>query len=591
MIMNKRVALIAICCIISINFNQAESLVEIYANEQARARQIPGSEPFVKDYFSTVDADTIYAIAYKPANCARCESMIIPVESALKKANPSATTVLISASPDKDAAQAYNIKKGFGADYYIYDVAENYSSFLSFSSGFMSLPYLMKIDKTTGVVIAAVVCMDNTDEFIQEFVDLRNPFPQERFLLDKGDEFKAMFIPPEEELSLVKTYKLSMPDTIKTSEIVMNPAFGDAGLFFNDKLRMAIMMYEPENDDDILKFRAEIRTNSDENRRFVEVNDTIYAIMSEDNGVHHIPLTPMLVDGNTLAVSYSLPKIFHTDHGTVGYMNQAVILLVDTKTLEHKPLIPLLHSGECFYRHYTFSMTPDDVIVGYSPLTWPWEYERAEYESTPDNNPFTDAFYSKSNPLMGAFGIDSWRPRCNFGELPPLSEKSRTGYYFCSNFAFDYSDGEMAWTDGVSGLITIADRCQYDKPKATVKAFTIPDEIIPAPDSTLFHSLECTAPYKPVFCRTITGLKLAKDKIHCLVRYGDHSSPDVASDTYTYVIIDRGSGVAVERRFPVCQDSKPMAYGLRHRGVSDIAPYRIIRSDAGDGIKVEQYAL
>lgn len=587
--MIKTLALTILLGMSSIMVNRAENLVDHYANMPSATRQIPNSEQSVRDYFSSIDADTIYAIAYPPANCPRCEAQIIPVEALIKRLSPSATTALISIYPDKNAAQAYNIKRRFNADHHIYDTDDRYRDFLSFSAGTLHIPYLLKVAKSTGKVIAAVECEESSEEFINDMINYTRPLPTKRYLIDEDKEY--LFKPTSENMNLKKRYSLSIPDSISISEIHMQPEFSDAGLFFNDKLRYSILMFSPDCDNrDKLSFRAEIKTDSVENKRFVTVSDSIYRILGSDNGIAYMPLSPKIIDSATLAISYSLPKLFKTDHGTIGYMNQAAILTVDTKTLRHKSLIPLLHSHQYFHPHFSFYTTPTEIITGCTQLTWPMGFDRDEYETTPENNPFDDTFYKKPNPIMAAFGRDSWKLEKLFGQLPEHAAKSKTGQYFCG-YIFDYCDGEVIWSDAVSGQISIADSTDYNNVKEKLSAFSIPDDCIPAPDSSLFYSYECAAAYEPVFCRTITHMKLTKDKIHCIVRYGNFLEPELAEDRHTYVEIDRHTGKAVERQIPVPAGHIPMAYGLRVSDNGAIDPYSITRTIGNRDISVNIYSL
>lgn len=75
------------------------------------------------EYLNSLPAvlDTVYAIIYEPAQCPRCEASIHVDYAALKRVRPDAPMVLITSYPDSASAAAYNRKKGYIADGYIYD--------------------------------------------------------------------------------------------------------------------------------------------------------------------------------------------------------------------------------------------------------------------------------------------------------------------------------------------------------------------------------------------------------------------------------------------------------------------------------------
>lgn len=586
--MNK-ITVTVILLIQAIFVNRAENLVDKYANEGLMARQIPKSEPAVKDYFAKagMESDTVYALIFPPGNCPRCEAQINALDYELKKIDSKIKTVLISAYPEKNVAQAYNIKHNFKADNYIYDTTEQYKNFLSFSAGYMHIVYLMKVDLNTGTVIAVVEGSDCTSPFTDEFVAYATPLPKKRFKIESAA--KPMFQPSNEFLTLERSCPLENPDTIFISETRYPPAFNGEKLFFNDDLASAIYAYRL-NEDGKFIFDGIITTDDRENRLFIEVEDKYYDLLLQDNGLRHIPLSPLLTPDGDLAISYSLPHVFHTDHGTIGYMNQASVLTVDTNSYEHKSLIPLVHNHDKFIPHFSIYATPTEIIAGCERMTWPMSFEREEYENTPENNPFADEFYNRRNPIMSAFDSRTGNLKKLFGDLPRHSRLSKTGDYYHS-YIFDYHNRETAQSDCVSGVIAITDTTDYNRRIAVYNAFSIPDSIIPAPDPAHFYSYDCATAYKPVFCRTIVDLKLTDDKIHCLVQYGDRSKADIVNDPISYIIVDRSNGTTMEKQFPKCdrQRDKPMAYGLYRQKDDKVYPYALIKS--GNKTRLDIYSI
>lgn len=557
--------------------NQAQSLITEACNDGLRVRQIPGSNIDLSNYLDNFIAnDTIHAIIFPPANCPRCESLINPILCSLKKLRPNIPTVLISAYSDSIAAQKYIDRYALTPDYIIFDTNNDYTDIFSFDSGYLHIPYLLKIVPSTGDLIIGLRADDSSDDLLNEFCQIENPIEKKKFDLSK--EYLGFFKPSEHTLELKRKYTLSYPDTVSLSEIIYQPEFYKNKLFFNDKLREDIVYFEvSEKHPYVINFKREIKTDSDQNKAFVQIPDSMYYPMVHSHDVRFIPLSPKMIDDHTLAISYSLPKLWYTSAYSIGYMNQASVLIVNPDSTQNGKIIPFIKDNNdgFFYPHFNLFKYGEDLAIGCERLTWPMEFEKEEYVDTPEFNPFSDGFYSFSQPIVALFDKNSGNIKERICNLPEYSNFSKTGYYFISPVIESFNQ-EIVISDGFSGelnLLNINDPKNVKK----YKVFDIPYDIIPKPIESSFYSYDCVAPYINVFNRNIIDIKLSEDNIYCLIRYGLHGKEDPQNDKYSVIEINRDCNCITEKGFNLNNDGLKY-YGLR-RTENNIEPFVIYKTD------------
>lgn len=116
--------------------SQAQSLITEACYDGLKVRQLPESNDNLRKYLEKfVDTDTVFAIIFPPANCPRCEALINPIISTLKKIRPHIPTILISAYPDSIAAQKYINRYSLISDYTIFDTNNSYNNIFLLTQG------------------------------------------------------------------------------------------------------------------------------------------------------------------------------------------------------------------------------------------------------------------------------------------------------------------------------------------------------------------------------------------------------------------------------------------------------------------------
>lgn len=552
---------------------RGQNRIDEVADKAICVRQIPDSEDALRNYFADYGlTDTIYAIIFRPANCPRCESAIKGYEAKLRTYEPDKSLVLISVYHDPIAASAYIKNYGFVADTYIFDTDESFEKFLSFGSGFLHVPYLLKIVPKEGSMIVGVNANEATDEFVEELRDYKTPKEQKLYAVSGTD--KGYFSAPESTLEESGKIPLRIPEGITMSEIIYQPEFYKKCLVINDKLNETAMLFSFSASGDVIDFRSVVCPDSAQRRMFVSVPDDIYLPWLAERGIRFIPLTPKMFDDSTLVISYSLPKIWFTGPQSVGYMNQSAMLVVNPDSLEKSEVIPLVKdpfTEEFFYPHFTVSNLGGDFAVGCQRLTWPMEYTREEYEDDPCRNPFIDDFYRYEQPVVAVFDRYSGELKQRREQLPALARKTKTGVYFIAP-VMDTFEGHTVYSDGFSGEIRLGSIDDEDSERI-LRAYSIPEEVLPLPDESKFYDYEMTAPYRKIFNRRIVDLRLTGKEVYVLIRYEGSGNRD-GKEVYSVAVLDLENGHADERRFPP-SGMAAVSYGLRRLTDGGVRPYAV----------------
>lgn len=572
-----KIKILLLLTLTTIFISQSQNLAIESCGEGLQVRQIPNSNQELKHYLSKYQAnDTLFAIIFPPANCPRCESLINPVLQSLKNLRPTIPSLLISVYPDSTIASKYLNKYGFVSDSYLYDESASFNKFLSFDAGYLHIPYLLKIKPSTGELIIGVRLEDGSNEFLNDFCMVSTPVKQKEYELSK--KHNGYFQSPVNKLIPKTYYELNIPDSIYISEILYQPEFYEDKLFFNDKLSESIKYFRISGKNDpCLDFQKDIRTNEIQNKMFIEVSDSLFSALQLDNDVRFIPLSPKMFDDHTLAISYSLPKLYYTGKNSIVYMNQASVLIVNPEIGINSKLIPLLKNDEdFFYPHFNLFKYGNDIAIGCERLTWPMEYEKEEYSDNPILNPFSEEFYSYPQPIVAIFDYKNGSLKERISELPFLSKKTLTGYYFVSPVIDSWED-DIVISDGFSGQITLLKK---DNSYAThhYDIFNIPTNILPEPDSLNFYSYDCVSPYINYFNRNIVDIKISSDYIYLLIRYGNHGKEDAVNDNYSIIKFDRNCNCTEEKIFDKSEYSSYNYFGLRRNKDGSIEPYKISKN-------------
>lgn len=564
-----------------LSHSQGNDLMKDMENNFLQVRQKEGTDNVLKRYLSSADIkeDTIYAFIYVPANCPRCEASFKLFNKWLHEKNRK--FLLITVFPDSTVAKYYNKLKAYSADYYIYDVNDGYKDIFSFNNIPLDGSNVLKMTKEGRLITGGDYTVMGS-RFVKQLIARREPMPYKTFEHERPTVEKGVntLIPsniPEMDNSY-KDLKIES-ENVPLCKLTRMPYFINNALFYPDDIINGVLIFNTNGGK--LKLEKIARVDSVGKCAFVNVGKDLYNNYLSSGMVFDMVCNTNLIDSTNIGISYSLPKLFYQngDSTHVAYYNQACIVSVPLGMNADQKLYPLnfnLENEKFFYKHFQFSFIGDKVIIGCQKLTWPMEYESSDYKDDVNRNSFHEEFYENENPYMAAFDKKSGNVICRFGNLENSAKKTLTGYYFVSPLS-EVCGKELIYTDGFSGKVYVCDTSNISKSKECFEAFKLNDCDFPKIDTTRFYTYEYVKPYSKLYSRCIKDMRITKNKLYCIVSYGDNVDNTV-KERYTFLTIDRRTRETKEVRFPQNSLFYSFGYGLRTLGQNNVSPFVILKS-------------
>lgn len=554
----------------------SQSLVDKSADIGLMVRQIPNSESDAIKFFSKlpIESDTIYATIFRPANCPRCDGFLNKIHGFIKS-ETTKPSVLIAVYPDSVAAKSYIDKYDLKADYYIFDVKEDFSKFLSFSPGYLHVGYILKFNKVKGELIVG----SNADNVSAPFFKELNTYNKRKEVFEYPSAGGNYYDWGKEgtTLDVIASYPIEIPDNqFKISEILYQPVYYNNKLLFNDKLAMAVAEFELR--DSVIAFKRLVEPDTIEYSRFVNLPTSYYNKLLKSNQLKNIPLQPFIIDDNIYGIAYSLPELWLDEEKVLNYRNKPCYIERSFVDENYAQLVPLEYDFEdvFYYPHFNMKWSGnDEVVVGVQRITCPMISNKNEYINNPENNPFCDSFYAYKQPTLATYRKCDGKLSYRFGVLPSFAKKTKTGYCF-SDMVFDYWNDEVVYGSAYDGRIMISSRESLDCQdcQRLYIAFQLDDSIFQVPDSSDYYSYNCNALAEPYLSRKIVDLKIDDEYIHCLVRNCTDAFERPELEDYNYIVIDRNTGKRDIMKFP-SRDSneRRVAYGLKRNLNGTVRPF------------------
>lgn len=498
----------------------------------------------------------------------------------LVKTETTKPSVLVAVYPDSIAAQDYIRKYDLKSDYYIFDISEDFSKFLSFSPGYLHVGYILKFNKKTGELIVGSNADNVSHDFFKELNNYNKRKEQFEF---KSTKLNYHSWDRKDCSPLVLSSCLPIIDgsnEINISEILYQPVYQDNKLLLNDKLAMAV--FEFQKNDSNFKLNRIVEPDSAEFSRFVNIPKQYYDKLLKSNQLKNIPLQPFFIDNDKYGVAYSLPELWLDDDNGLNYRNKPCYIERSFSDTNYKRLIPLEYDFNDVYYYPHFNMKwagNDKVVVGVQRITWPMITDKNEYINTPENNPFCERFYDIAQPTLATYKQETGLMDEQFGSLPSFARKTKTGYCF-SDMVFDYWDNEVDYASAYGGDIKLAtaDNLTCNLCNKSYSAFVLPESIFENPDTSDFYSYRCNMLAEPYLNRKIVDVKLGDGLIHCLLRKCSDAFERPDREDYQYVTINMGNGVRNIYNFPdIQEEERRITYGLKRDVGGSIQPFYITK--------------
>lgn len=558
-------------------------------NSALQIRQKPGTDKLLAEWLAEagVTEDTIYAYIFTPASCPRCESGIRSYMKEFKRTGKK--FMLISVMRDKEAAMRYNERKGYAADYCVYDTTNRYKNIFSFNNIALDGTDLLKLTRN-GRMITGYDANYISPEIFAKLYERSEPLPYKDFGGNTEDETPDWLYPMSRQetasLTAWTDYKLCVPQEANLGQIYRNPYFVGDTFFYPDELLGGVPVYKRKAGTDEFGFQRLLMPSDKEKDRFINVPDNIFNMMKNEGSLHYIICNAWMLDSAHIGMSYSLPKIFMEDQNALAYFNQPCILSrgVDSFAEDSCTVFDFSpYLDKYMFQHFQFSSTGDKIIIGCWKATWPIEFETEEYKGNVGKDPFMSEFYDTDNPFMAAFDRRTGKLVQTFGRLDGLARKTFTGYYYVEALSA-VGGSELAYTDSYSGKVYVADTMDLAREKACYEVFRIDETLLPPVDTAKFYSYDAPKAYRNVFCRKISDIRITLDKLYCIIGYGDSSDPEDPRTDYTYAVVDRKTGLKKEYIFPKEVDGCTVfTRGLREDG-GKVLPFMVLKKNDGSAL-------
>ena len=562
----------------------ASAQMEQYCNASLRVAQKEGTDSVVRNYFSALetDADTVYALLYVPGFSPRLENPLPKVNGLLKRADPDAEFVLVSANCPAGMARKYNRKLGIGADHYIYDNDLGYAEFLSFNSAYPVGSNILKVVRSTGRVLWSGCVVDFRDNFWDDLVRIDAPQPYGTY----GNDVEMMSFPLPDDLVSAELGYRTMP------LVGDDPLFALGRLHWIPALKGGVLALRDDYNGrpscfwqagDTMLFAGHVTPTDEEKRRYMHISKEQQDLVIGNGSAYFMPIgIEFLPDGN-LGFAYSMPEVYLEDEGYFSFYNHPLLLVRDAATLEPRPAIALAdgffnNMDSVSYEYLNFNVIDScHLVLKQYKTGWPIEgFEEFTGDAWFDS--FMDEFYDGDNCYAMLVDARTGEKIRQFGPLPDVARETKTGYCYASLCVG--SDGkEMVYTDVSSGEIHLADNATPWDVKRTYRAFALDPARLPAIDESLFYTPEYANEFTRYFCRFVRNLRLTEDKIHVLCSVSHSKMQFMLEPVYEYRVIDRRSGEVetsfrVDKQFDdetmlaagLSEDDEPVLFYLSERG-------------------------
>lgn len=574
----------------SYSAGQETDLLNELENDILQIRQKPGTDAALSSWLASngVKEDTVYAYMYVPGSCPRCENSVKDYKEYLN--NKGKKFVLITVFRDKATAEFYNKKKGYSADYYIYDTEDFYKKVFSLNAD-QNTSNMMKLTKA-GRMLSGFEGMNFSKDICNQLIARTKPIEYRYFgeeALEAGGQMKYTLTETGAKTldKVQEEYRIDVSPAAPLCEIYRCPYFSDDVFFYPDELLSTVSLFKMNHGTGRMEFERSLGPDEKEKKRFIDLDPETYKMVSDKDNLYYIVCNAWRLGNGKLGMSYSLPKIFFEGEDRIAYYNQPCILVRDMAGMTADSMFIFNYDARkegYFYKHFQFSGTGNSIFVGCQKKTWPMSFEPEEYKGKAEIDPFMPEFYDTENPFMAEFDKNTGKLIRRFGHIDDVARKTMTGYYFNVPLSF-VGGSELAYTDGCSGKVYVADTTDVAKSTACYEVFGINDADLPPMNQSLFYTYDHAKAYQSVFCRQITDMRITPERLYCIVTYGDTSGTGNQSATYSFVSIDRKTGKRLEYQYPKSEGCTVFTRGLREKD-GKVMPFELLKRDGEAWLRV-----
>lgn len=522
--------------VIIVFFIQAFSLFgqDLHQVKQKKDSVLAFKERIAQLFTDTADlngrSDYCYLILLPPGICPRCEGLIPPSVERIKKYDSTARIIISASFPRMSSLIMYLAEHGLNADAFWLREGEDDQILddFCFSTGFMQVPYLTKINIHSGLLVysAAYLGMNLNDSLIREIVAVRDN--SDFIIEDCPGESDAKSEERVYDPLLFPADSILLTDTMAgiPSGITGMSINQDASSFlFHDRLTLDILYYEKVDRDQAV-LRTILQPGEKEKNLFVDKNMPEKILLFLDRaGILRSMYFNADFNGNSkILISASLPYVYMEDEESVSYYNEAVILEKEIASGEIDRILRIntdTNSGFVI-DHTNFKITSNDGSFAI-PVQKGFPSVGTEIDLNQNDtvqNPFLEGFY-KSAPLFQRYISDSdyLAPGDFIGEIDSIYGVYQLGYSFVSPFYKERHDTVLL-SSGTSGKLKLYVR---DSLLNTLQVFDVKiDSSRIAFEKKESEPLEYILSFSDFFENSIVDAEILGDNLYVLIK-GENS--------------------------------------------------------------------
>lgn len=514
--------------------------------------QIDNTQNKIKEYFKnskiTFKTDTAYVFIVPPMGCARCEGLIDPIISYLKKFNVKSDILVVAIYDKHKSAEQYLKRRDFDSDYNLITDKTFLNSFW-LSVERLSVPFFTKFNVKTGELIIGQALLGFTADSVNILKIIEASKPSLKLVsisnntTDHSDKITCN-LSGSEYLNYIKNIKLTDSKEYpfsKTSFFSINPS----GTYFSilDDLTLLPYIFDLRTG----KLLNVLVTDSVEEMSFVSVSKDIFKYLKDINVLNTMYFNNSFMKNDELIISTSLPKLV-MEGENIGYYNAAVVIEKNIFTnklnriINFSPLPDTLFSLS--HTNSQFLLDNEKIFV---PVSKGWPTKGTEMlDSTVDKNenPFMNEFYF--NIPIGALYDTGGNFIRYFGNLNNIYKQLKLGYLFC-NPLLKIEDSKIWLTDRYSGKIYKYNNFDALEPKDTINVFEV--TLKPADISYREKPLEyIQQTFKMNFTKQISDLTVINNKLYSLIKEDECFYIKIIDLDNTDVILKKNIPFIIEGR-------------------------------------------
>lgn len=510
--MNRNIIITFLILILSLKLSAQMDLNKIANEGYHKIAQIEGTEDLLRDYFSKISNqnDTLYVFLSPLMSSPRLEGIMPIVQEMLYYKNPNNPMVLIASFPNENNAKKY-IENKFLFEDVIYDTDKSYKSFLAFSTEDPRVPFLMKIDRKSGLLLTGGDYPELSPNFINALVNHTEPMPfygevwsekinYEHSMSDcenesfkKAKAFREMTIPLDED-----TFISNVEFPIITNDY----------LSFLDELNNAIYLYSMKDKKNLV-FAGMFKPNKTEETYYIsdDVEKEYYVEDLERGSIIAMCITSFMKDSETILFSASLPNLYYEDENKqrLVYYNKAVMISQNINDINDRKLIPLEfnNNGFQYISHENFHYSSD--------------FDKYFFITLKDYNPSRMTLEKKSYDDTRLFSIyDEKKDEFigGIGQLGQINMDLNVGWVYVYPRISTFGN-IIAVSDGNSGEVLVYDYENLKEPLYKTKVFDVSLSDFEI-DSTLIGTEEYFLQFQDDFKNYVLDVEIDSKNLYTL---------------------------------------------------------------------------